>query len=96
MKKSERLEYLHNCKTLLEYKELDTNELIDMMCHKFKMQPSVLEKYIPTFHSSHLLSMTNIEKIEKLYDELIEYHGLRVSRNTIQKLIEIAGFCIGK
>ena len=73
MKKSERLEYLHNCKTLLEYKELDTNELIDMMCHKFKMQPSVLEKYIPTFHSSHLLSMTNIEKIEKLYDELIEY-----------------------
>ena len=27
MKKSERLEYLHNCKTLLEYKELDTNEL---------------------------------------------------------------------
>mgnify|MGYP000187259499 CR=1 FL=1 len=29
-------------------------------------------------------------------DELIEYHGLRVSRNTIQKLIEIAGFCIGK
>ena len=44
-----------------------------MMCHKFKMQPSVLEKYIPTFHSSHLLSMTNIEKIEKLYDELIEY-----------------------
>ncbi len=44
MKKSERLEYLHNCKTLLEYKELDTNELIDMMCHKFKMQPSDLEK----------------------------------------------------
>ena len=53
MKKSERLEYLHNCKTLLEYKELDTNELIDMMCHKFKMQPSVLEKYMPTFQSSH-------------------------------------------
>lgn len=71
--KSERLEYLHNCKTLLEYKELDTNELIDMMCHKFKMQPSVLEKYMSTFQSSHSLSMTNIEKIEKLNDELIEY-----------------------
>ena len=73
MKKSERLEYLHNCKTLLEYKELDTNELIDMMCHKFKMQPSVLEKYMSTFQSSQSLSMTNIEKIEKLNDELIEY-----------------------
>lgn len=54
MKKSDRLEYLHNCKTLLEYKELDTNELIDMMCHKFKMQPSVLEKYMSLHFRVHI------------------------------------------